>query len=76
MGSGSGSVPEAYAGREQAFIKHELLKRYLEKLFFDHRHEDEKPQGNSGMWSVSLSARTMPRVRADNHAASHNSLIR
>lgn len=27
------TVPEAYQGREQAFIKHELLKAYLEKLF-------------------------------------------
>src|SRR5688572_14593184 len=26
-------VPEAYQGREQAYIKHELLKAYLEKLF-------------------------------------------
>lgn len=26
-------VPEAYQGREQAYIKHELLKNYLEKLF-------------------------------------------
>jgi len=26
-------VPEAYQGREQAFIKHALLKAYLEKLF-------------------------------------------
>ena len=33
MGGGRRSVPETYAGREQAFIKHELLKRYLEKLF-------------------------------------------
>ena len=30
----SGAVPEAYDGREQAYIKHELLKGYLEKLFF------------------------------------------
>jgi len=29
-----GAVPDAYDGREQAFIKHELLKGYLEKLFF------------------------------------------
>jgi three-Cys-motif partner protein len=28
------SVPDAYDGREQAFIKHELLESYLEKLFF------------------------------------------
>ncbi len=28
-----GAVPDAYDGREQAFIKHELLKGYLEKLF-------------------------------------------
>lgn len=27
-------VPDAYQGREQAYIKHELLKGYLEKLFF------------------------------------------
>jgi len=27
------AVPNAYHGREQAFIKHELLKAYLEKLF-------------------------------------------
>ena len=33
MGGGRGSVPQTYAGREQAFIKHELLRRYLEKLF-------------------------------------------
>jgi len=33
MGDDRGFVPETYAGREQAFIKHELLKRYLEKLF-------------------------------------------
>lgn len=26
-------VPEAYQGREQAYIKHELLEAYLEKLF-------------------------------------------
>jgi len=31
MGSGRGSVPETYAGREQAFIKHELLRPYLER---------------------------------------------
>ncbi len=30
----SSSVPDAYDGREQAFIKHELLKSYLQKLFF------------------------------------------
>jgi three-Cys-motif partner protein len=30
----SGAVPDAYDGREQAFIKHELLKGYMEKLFF------------------------------------------
>jgi three-Cys-motif partner protein len=30
----SGAVPEAYDGREQAYIKHELLKGYMEKLFF------------------------------------------
>lgn len=30
----TGAVPDAYDGREQAFIKHELLKGYLEKLFF------------------------------------------
>lgn len=29
-----GAVPYAYDGREQALIKHELLKGYLEKLFF------------------------------------------
>lgn len=29
-----GAVPEGYEGREQAFIKHELLKGYMEKLFF------------------------------------------
>jgi three-Cys-motif partner protein len=29
-----GTVPEAYDGREQAYIKHELLKGYMEKLFF------------------------------------------
>ena len=28
------TVPDAYDGREQAFIKHELLKSYLQKLFF------------------------------------------
>ena len=28
------AVPEAYDGREQAFIKHALLKGYMEKLFF------------------------------------------
>lgn len=33
MARGS-AVPEAYDGREQAFIKHELLKSYLQKLFF------------------------------------------
>lgn len=27
------SAPEEYEGREQAYIKHELLKAYLEKLF-------------------------------------------
>ena len=27
------TVPETYQGREQAYIKHELLKGYLEKLF-------------------------------------------
>ena len=27
------AVPDAYDGREQAFIKHELLKSYLQKLF-------------------------------------------
>ena len=26
-------APEEYEGREQAYIKHELLKSYLEKLF-------------------------------------------
>ena len=26
-------VPTAYQGREQAYVKHELLKAYLEKLF-------------------------------------------
>lgn len=30
---GRASVPEEYQGREQAYIKHELLKAYLEKLF-------------------------------------------
>lgn len=30
----AGAVPDAYDGREQAFIKHELLKGYLAKLFF------------------------------------------
>ncbi len=30
---GLATVPDAYQGREQAFIKHELLKAYLEKLF-------------------------------------------
>lgn len=30
----SSTVPDAYDGREQAFIKHELLKSYLQKLFF------------------------------------------
>lgn len=30
---GSGDVPETYHGREQAFIKHQLLEGYLEKLF-------------------------------------------
>lgn len=29
-----GTVPEAYDGHEQSFIKHELLKSYLQKLFF------------------------------------------
>ena len=34
MGKGrSGSLPEAYRGREQAYIKHCLLEAYLEKLF-------------------------------------------
>jgi len=28
-----GRMPETYKGREQTFIKHELLKRSLEKLF-------------------------------------------
>ena len=32
MARGS-TVPDAYDGREQAFIKHELLKSYLQKLF-------------------------------------------
>jgi len=33
--SGKGnSNPTGYDGREQALIKHELLKSYLEKLFF------------------------------------------
>jgi len=32
MAQGS-AVPDAYDGREQAFIKHELLKSYLQKLF-------------------------------------------
>ncbi len=27
------AVPDAYDGREQAFIKHQLLKGYMEKLF-------------------------------------------
>jgi three-Cys-motif partner protein len=26
-------IPDAYQGREQAYVKHELLKAYLEKLF-------------------------------------------
>jgi three-Cys-motif partner protein len=30
----SGAVPQGYDGREQAHIKHELLKGYMEKLFF------------------------------------------
>lgn len=30
---GRASAPEEYEGREQAYIKHELLKAYLEKLF-------------------------------------------
>jgi three-Cys-motif partner protein len=30
---GGADVPEEYEGREQAYIKHELLKAYLEKLF-------------------------------------------
>jgi three-Cys-motif partner protein len=30
----SSMVPEAYDGHEQSFIKHELLKSYLQKLFF------------------------------------------
>lgn len=33
MASNSGTVPETYHGREQAHIKHRLLKSYLEKLF-------------------------------------------
>ncbi|MDZ4818855.1 MAG: three-Cys-motif partner protein TcmP [Planctomycetota bacterium] len=28
-----GALPSAYQGREQAYVKHELLKAYLEKLF-------------------------------------------
>src|SRR5689334_6419627 len=28
------TVPEAYSGHEQSFIKHELLQSYLQKLFF------------------------------------------
>lgn len=28
-----GTVPDAYQGREQAYIKHELLRGYLKKLF-------------------------------------------
>ena len=31
--AGAGSLPEAYRGREQAYIKHRLLEAYLEKLF-------------------------------------------
>jgi hypothetical protein len=31
MSGGRGSVPETYAGREQAFLEHELLKPYLDK---------------------------------------------
>ncbi len=30
---GGAGAPEEYEGREQAYIKHELLKAYLEKLF-------------------------------------------
>ena len=29
----SNAVPDAYHGREQAYIKHRLLEGYLEKLF-------------------------------------------
>ena len=31
--AGAGPLPEAYRGREQAYIKHCLLEAYLEKLF-------------------------------------------
>ena len=34
MAGGRKSMPETYSGREQAFIKHELLRGYLEKLFY------------------------------------------
>lgn len=33
MASNIGTMPETYRGREQAFIKHQLLESYLEKLF-------------------------------------------
>jgi len=26
-------VPESYRGREQAYVKHQLLRTYLERLF-------------------------------------------
>ena len=29
----SGALPDAYRGREQAYVKHQLLEAYLEKLF-------------------------------------------
>jgi len=32
-GKGRADVPAAYEGREHAFIKHQLLRAYLEKLF-------------------------------------------
>jgi three-Cys-motif partner protein len=33
VAGGRKPMPETYSGREQAFIKHELLRGYLEKLF-------------------------------------------
>jgi three-Cys-motif partner protein len=79
MNTGESMIPEAYKGRESAFIKHTLLRSYLERLFmilgqfekticyadcFAGPWQEESGSGNLEGTSIAISLEIMEKCRA------------